>query len=94
MSGEVVSVGEAWRARAKAANDAADELDGLVEAVASTLRNNQLGLDCIEGEELFKQLSAIAVDWRLGMRTEVDYLKNIARRCIRASEAYGVADGA
>lgn len=91
---EVESIAAVWRDRARVAEDAAVELDRLVQAAASTVHWNYFGTDCAEGETLFAQLGASLASWRAEVEKISEAARSVAVNCLVAADSYTLADEA
>ncbi|MFT3663301.1 MAG: hypothetical protein QM809_18625 [Gordonia sp. (in: high G+C Gram-positive bacteria)] len=92
MSGEVVSVAQAWRERAKAAEVTAGELEKLVSDLRSVLVRNDFGVDCIEGADLYHQLRNICIAGAEEIRVMGESARVLSARCGSAATSYEIAD--
>ncbi|MEZ5211929.1 hypothetical protein MYK68_08170 [Gordonia sp. PP30] len=90
--GDVESIEDVWRDRARVASEAADELEDLANQLESILTRNAFGIGCVEGEVLFERLGQIrnaAVD---AFRARSGEARQLSERCLTAAAVYTAAD--
>lgn len=89
---DLVSIAEVWRDRARVAEQAAADLDGLVQSASNTVRQNYFGRDCVEGAALFAQLKRLIEAWCTDVSTISTSLEVTALACRSAAQVYEAAD--
>lgn len=89
---DLVSIAEVWRDRARVAEQAASDLDGLVESASNTVRRNYFGRDCVEGAALFAQLKKLLDAWCADVSTISTSLEAKALNCRNTALTYEAAD--
>ena len=89
---DLVSIAEVWRDRARVAEQAASDLDGLVSAASATIRHNYFGHGCSEGAALFTALSDLIAGWCDETNQLSASLLATAARCRHAAQAIGDTD--
>lgn len=91
---DVVADAAVWLDRARMADEAAQELDELVGALADIARRNVFGIGCAEGQALFEQLNKALNGWRVDTTDVSVGLRGTASRCREAAAAYETVDRA
>ncbi|MCK0439855.1 hypothetical protein MUG78_10400 [Gordonia alkaliphila] len=91
---DVVADAAVWLDRARMADEAAQDLDRLLEAASGTVRRNYFGNGCAEGIALFEELHRILSAWQADMGSLTVGLAATAERCRIAAAQYESADQA
>lgn len=89
---DLVSIAEVWRDRARVAEQAASDLDGLAMSATNVVRTNHFGRDCSEGVALFDQLRVLLDGWREDVKSLAIELRSTSARCLQAAQVYEAAD--
>ncbi|MFC0314986.1 type VII secretion target [Gordonia phosphorivorans] len=89
---DLVADAAVWRDRARVADEAAAELDRLIEAASGVVRANYFGSGCVEGVALFNGLRNELSDCRADLGALAQELASTAARCRIAAETYAAAD--
>lgn len=89
---DLVSIAEVWRDRARVAEQAASDLDGLVESASNVLLRNYFGTGCSEGLALFNNLKMVLDSWCGEVSGLAGALAGTADRCQKAADTYAAAD--
>lgn len=85
----------AWRLRAQAATDAAEELMKIRAAVAKVLARNYFGDGCLEGEAVYDALKlAFGAEsgWGGALQVQAKALAGLAESCTHAAASLRSAD--
>ena len=89
-----VSDAELWEARARAAEDAAGQVDQLRQDLDRVLSRYCLGEGCVEGEELHAALQSLFDATGQVLADSVDDARHLAATCRTAARALADADEA
>lgn len=90
--GDVVESDEAWwRARGKAADDAAVQLGKLIRQVDPLFSRNYWG-ECVEGRATHTMFRGIIDTWVADLREQAASARNLSEACYEAARTLAAAD--
>ncbi|MBD0022895.1 hypothetical protein GII33_00945 [Gordonia pseudamarae] len=91
VSGEVESDPAWWKARAKAAADAAIDINKIADTTDTLFVRNYYG-ECVEGRTIHKLFRGIVEDWVADLREQATSAENLADACLVAARTLTEAD--
>ncbi|GAA3965405.1 hypothetical protein GCM10022231_27670 [Gordonia caeni] len=89
---DLVSIAEVWRDRARVAEQAAADLEGLDTALRSVVARNYFGIECVEGTALYGRLREIVGGVSAEFERLVTASRTLAANSTAAAQAYEVQD--
>lgn len=91
---DLVAIAALWRHRAAVAEEAAEELENLGLQVGQTLRRNDLGTGCAEGEALYLKVRGAASVLSRNLTTLAADATNLSQASLSAASSYVESDDA